>query len=331
MAQRARVYITDFIGDDLAVEQRVLGELAEVQALEAEREEQLDGRIEDAACLMVYHFLGLSAKTINKLRQCRLIVRCGVGVDNVDRVAARKHGITVANVPDYGTEDVADTAIGMMLALTRGTHLLNSRLRADTGPWSYTQAAPLHRLRGRTFGVVGMGRIGTAAAHRAKALGMKVVFYDPYVPDGWERAHGTGRAHSLIQLLAEAHVLSLHCPSTPETIRMIGAEQIGRMPRGSFLINTARGALIDTSAIPAAIRSGQLAGVGIDVLPLEPPAADDPLIRAWRTPGDPCHERVILTPHAAFYCEEGLMDIRVKASEACRSALMGEPVRNVVN
>src|SRR5215472_10764929 len=136
MAQRARVYITDFIGDDLAVEQRILGELAEVRALRAEREKQLDGRIEDAVCLMVYHFLSLSAKTINRLRQCKLIVRCGVGVDNVDRAAARRQGITVANVPDYGTEDVADMAIGMLLSLARGMHLLNSRLRSSTGPWS---------------------------------------------------------------------------------------------------------------------------------------------------------------------------------------------------
>jgi len=330
-AQKSRVYITDFIGDDLAVEQRILGELAEVSALGAQREEQLDGRIEDAACLMVYHFLGLSAQTIRRLRQCKLIVRCGVGVDNVDRVAARQQGITVANVPDYGTEDVADTAIGMMLSLARGTHLLNSRLRSHTGAWSYTQAAPVHRLRGRTFGVVGMGRIGTAASHRAKALGMNVIYYDPYVPDGWERAHGVGRAETLKQLLESADVVSLHCPATPETIRMLGSEQIERMPRGSFLINTARGALLDTSAIPPAIRSGQLAGAGIDVLPLEPPAEDDPLIKAWRTPGDPCHDRVILTPHAAFYCEEGLADIRVKASEACRRALLGEPIRNVVN
>ena len=330
-AERPRVYITDFIGDDLTVERRVLAELAEVQALGAQREEQLDGRIEDASCLMVYHFLGLSAKTIHRLQHCKLIVRCGVGVDNVDRAAARQKGIIVANVPDYGTEDVADTAIGMLLTLARGTHLLNSRLRPNTGPWSYTQAAPLHRLRGRTFGVVGMGRIGTAAAHRAKALGMNVLFYDPYVSDGWERAHAVGRVETLNHLLAQADVLSLHCPATPETIRMIAAEQIGRMPRGSFLINTARGALLDTAAIPAAIRSGQLAGAAIDVLPLEPPLPNDPLVEAWRTPDDPCYDRVILTPHAAFYCEQGLMDIRVKASEACRKALLGEPVRNVVN
>jgi len=333
MAQKeaARVYITDFIGDGAEIEQRILGNLARVQPLQALREEELKGRIDDAACLMVYHFLGLRAETINRLSQCKLIVRCGVGVDNVDCAAARKMGIAVANVPDYGTEDVADTAIGLMLSLTRGTHFLNSRLRSGEGEWSYTQAVPLHRLRGQVFGIVGMGRIGTATSHRAKALGMNVIFHDPYIADGWERAHGVQRVNTLGELLSRAHVLSLHCPATAETIGMIGAQQIALMPHGSFLINTARGALVDTSAVPPAIRSGQLAGAAIDVLPKEPPANDDPLIHAWRDPNDPCHERLILTPHAGFYSEEGLMDIRIKASEACRSALLGKQIRNVVN
>jgi C-terminal binding protein len=328
---KPRIYITDFLTGDLAVEERILGDLAVVVALGAEREEQLYGRIEDATCLMVYHFLGLGAETINRLQHCKLIVRCGVGFDNVDCAAARKRGIAVANVPDYGTEDVADTAIGLMLSLTRGTHFLNSRLRRGCGPWSYTQAIPLCRLRGRTFGIVGLGRIGTATAHRAQALGMNVVFYDPYVADGWDRALAVRRAESLNELLSRANVLSLHCPATTETVGMIGAGQLARMPHGCFLLNTARGALVDSSAIPPAIRSGQLAGAGIDVLATEPPLPDDPLIKAWRDPGDPCHDRVVIAPHAAFYSEEGMLDIRVKASEACRKALLGETLRNVVN
>jgi D-3-phosphoglycerate dehydrogenase/C-terminal binding protein len=331
MPEKPRVYITDFIDDDLSVERRILDGLADVRSLGAERESQLEGRIEDAACIMMYHVLSLRAPAIARLTQCKLIVRCGVGIDNVDWAAARARGIPVCNVPDYGTEDVADTAIAMLLALTRGIHLLNSRLRAARGPWSHTQAAPLRRLRDRVFAVVGMGRIGTAASRRAQALGMDVVFYDPYVADGWERAHAVRRAETLAELLDEALVLSLHCPATPETVGMIGAEQIARLPRGSLLINTARGSILDTSAVPPAIRSGQLAGAGIDVLPVEPPRDDDPLIAAWRDPDDPCHDRVIVTPHAAFYCEEGLMDIRVKAAHACRKALLGLPLRNVVN
>src|SRR5436190_13179325 len=190
MATKPRIYITDFITEDFSVEEKILGDLADVIGLAAKQESELEGRIEDAACIMMYHSLPVRAATIARLKDCKVIVRCGVGVDNVDRVAARARGIPVCNVPDYGTEDVADMAIAMMLTLMRGTHLLNSRLRARDGAWSYLQAKPLHRVRGQTFGVIGMGRIGTAAAHRAKALGMNVVFYDPYVPDGWERSHG---------------------------------------------------------------------------------------------------------------------------------------------
>jgi D-3-phosphoglycerate dehydrogenase/C-terminal binding protein len=331
MPNRSRIYITDFLTDELSVERENLGDLADVVAVGAEREEQLHGVVEDADCLMIYHFLRVGAGTLERLRQCKLIVRCGVGVDAVDCVAARKLGITVSNVPDYGTEEVADTAIGMLISLARGTHLLNSRLRRGTGEWTYTQAVPVHRLRGRTLGIVGMGRIGSATAFRARAFGMEVMFYDPYVPDGWERTYGVRRASSLAELLPQSYALSLHCPATPETRGMIGAVQIAAMPRGSFLINTARGAILDTAAIPPAIRSGQLVGAGIDVLPAEPPQPNDPLVTAWRNPEDPCHDRVILGPHAAFYCEEGLKDIRIKASQACRRALLGQPPRNVVN
>src|SRR5882672_4788917 len=145
MSQRAQVVVTDFITEPLDHERRILGDLAEVTALNAFSEEDLVGKIEEADAVMLYHFIGLSARTIGRLQHCRLIVRCGVGFDNVDARAARERGITVANVPDYGTEDVADSAIGMMLTLTRGVHYMNSRLQRSEGPWIYTQVQPLHR------------------------------------------------------------------------------------------------------------------------------------------------------------------------------------------
>ncbi len=331
MSHRFRVVITDFIPDDLAPEHRVLGEIADVVACNASHESELAGKVEDADALMIYHCITFSRTTIDRLRNCKLIVRCGVGFDNVDFAYARSRGIDVANVPDYGTEEVADSAIGLMLALTRGIHVLNSRLRADLGPWMYSQAAPVHRIRGRVFGVVGLGRIGTAAALRAKALGMDVVFFDPYKPDGYDKSLGIRRVETLSELLKQAFVISVHCPRTKETEKFIGAKEIEQMPKGSFLINTARGAIVDTSAIPDAIASGRLAGAGIDVLATEPPAADDPLIKAWRDPAHPAHHRLIVNPHAAFYSEEGLMDMRTKGAESCRKALLGIPLRNVVN
>src|SRR5439155_12624045 len=134
---------------------------------------------------------------------------------------ARERGIPVANVPDYGTEEVADSAIGMALSLARGIHLYNSRLQHAVGPWSYTQAAPIRRLRGRVFGIIGLGRIGTATAVRAKALGMDVAFYDPHKPDGYDKALGLRRVEKLDELLRQSFVLSLHCPLTAETRHIV--------------------------------------------------------------------------------------------------------------
>jgi D-3-phosphoglycerate dehydrogenase/C-terminal binding protein len=332
MSHRYRVVLTDFINDALAPERDVLGEIADVDALAARTEEELVGRIEGADAVILFHEVTLTRQTIQRLGRCRLIVRAGAGFDNVDRQCAREMGIPVATVPDYGSEEVADSALAMALVLARGTHFLNSRLKAGEGYWSYLQVAPLVRLRGRVFGVVGLGRIGSATALRAKAIGMDVVFYDPYKPDGYDRAlGGLRREETLDGLLAESLIVSLHCPLTEETRHMIDAAAMARMERGAYLINTARGAVVDHAAIPEAIASGQLGGAAIDVLPHEPPGDDDPLVAAWRDPAHPAHHRVILNPHAAFYSEEGLLDMRLKSAEACRRALLGMPLRNVVN
>jgi C-terminal binding protein len=331
MADRFKLVITDFISGPLGEEQRVVGDIADVEAFDAHHESELVGKIEDADAVMLYHNLSLSRATIEKLRRCKLIVRCGVGFDNVDHAFARSRGIPVANVPDYGTEEVADSAIGLTLALTRGITFLNSRLRDRRGPWMYTQAVPLHRLGKRVFAVLGLGRIGTATALRAKALGFDVVFYDPYKQDGYDKAMGIRRVHDLRELISQAFVLSLHTPLTPETRHIVNTESLAWMPRGGYLVNTGRGALIDTAVIPRFIASGHLDGAGIDVLEHEPPTETDALVAAWRDPGHPAYHRVIINPHSAFYSEEGLRDMRLKGSEACRNALLGKPIRNIVN
>ncbi len=331
MAQRAKVVVADFIVEKLDHEQRILGDVAELVALNARHEDDLVGRAEDADALMLYHTLALTERTIGRLQRCKLIVRCGVGYDNVDAAAARRHGIPVANVPDYGTEEVADSAIGLALSLTRGIHLLTGRLRERRGPWSYAQVRPRHRLRGRGFGVVGLGRIGTAVALRAKALGMDVLFHDPYVPDGRDRALGVRRVETLAELLAQSYVVSMHCPLTAETQHLMNRDTLAQMPADSYLVNTARGGVVDVLAVLDAVTAGRLAGAAIDVLEQEPPPDDHPLVVAWRDPEHPAHDRIILNPHAAFYSEEGLLDMRIKGSENCRRVLLGQPPRNVVN
>lgn len=328
---RPLVVITDFVTPPLTHEERILGEVADLVSLNAFHEEDLIGHVEEAEAIMLYHFISLTRRSIDRLRKCKLIVRCGVGFDNVDRAAARERGIAVANVPDYGTEEVADSAIGLTLALTRGIAFQNTFLRPAGAAWHYSHVAPLRRLRGETFGIVGLGRIGTAAAVRAKALGMQVVFYDPYKSDGYDKGLGVARSETLEELLAQALVVSCHCPLTPETHHLMNAQTIGLMPRGSYLVNTSRGGVVDVAAIPDAIASGQLAGAGIDVLPQEPPPEDHPLLVAWRNPQHPAHTRVILNAHNAFYSEQGLRDMRLKGAEAVKRLLLGRPLRNVVN
>ncbi len=237
---RFHVVITDYITDPAGVEQSILGDLAHVTAVEAQCESDLAGRIEQADAVMVYHYIRLTEPTINRLQNCKVMVRCGVGYDNVDVEAARRRGIPVANVPDYGTEEVADSAIGLMLAMTRGIMLLDRRMRSARGAWTPTEAGPVRRLRGRVFGIVGLGRIGKGTALRAKALGMDVIFHDPYVPDGTDKSLGVRRVESLDELLECAHVLSLHCPHTSETHQLINPKTLARLNPGSFLVNTAR-------------------------------------------------------------------------------------------
>ncbi len=331
MAERkAKVVITDYVSET-DVESKILGPLADVSAPLATSEDELIGCVEDADALMVYHFVELTDKMIGRLEKCRLIVRCGVGYDNVDTLVARRRGIPVANVPDYGTEEVADSAIGLTLAMTRGFVLLERRTRERRGQWSPTEAGPLRRLRGRVFGIVGLGRIGAATALRAGALGMDVAFYDPYVPDGTDKSLGVRRLETLDELLAASHVVSMHCPLTEETTHMIDAATLARMPEGSYLVNTARGAVVDAQAVLAAITSGHLSGAALDVLETEPPDENDPLIVAWRDPTHPAYDRLIINPHAAFYSLDGLQDMRIKGAQNIRRVLLGEPPRNVVN
>jgi C-terminal binding protein len=326
----AKVVITDTIADDLALEREVLDGVARLELLGARREEELVGRIEDADAVMVY-LLHLSRRTIERLERCRIIVRCGVGYDRIDGEAARERDIPLAHVPEYCTEEVADSALAMVLGLTRGVAFLSSRLRAGAGRWSYEQAVPLRRLRGRTLGLVGLGRIGTATALRAKAFGMEVAYNDPYKPPGLDKALALRRVGTLEELVRSSWVLSLHCPLTPETRGMIDARMLSLMPSGAFLVNTARGAIVDTSAVAAAVESGRLGGVGLDVLDHEPPSEDDPLVRAWRDPAHPAHWRVVINPHSAFYSEESRRELRTRAATTCRRALAGEPIDNVVN
>jgi phosphoglycerate dehydrogenase-like enzyme len=247
------------------------------------------------------------------------VVRAGVGYNNVDLHAAGRRGILVCNVPDYGTEEVADHAIMLLLAVAR--QLLDADRSLREGRWDYRAAQHAPRLRGKTLGIIGCGRIGSATALRAKAFGLDVVFYDPYVVPGTEKALGIRRTFQLDELLDQSDFVSLHCYLDESTHHLIDARALARMKRGSILINTARGPVVDQPALIDALDAGHLLGAGIDVFEREP--LDDERLRH--------HPRVVLTPHSAFYSIEGFVELRRKAAEEVRRLLLGEPPHNLVN
>jgi phosphoglycerate dehydrogenase-like enzyme len=283
--------------------------------------------------LVVWHEMNIDRAFVAALKRCRIIVRAGVGFDHIDLAAAGEAGIPVCNTPDYGTSEVADHTIGLMLAFRRGIVTHHQNLVADPcGGFDHTRAPLVQRLRGRVFGVVGLGRIGIATAIRAKAFGMSVVAYDPYVSRGLEIAIGVDRVESLEALLAVSAVVSLHCPLTDETRGMINATTLAQMRRDAILINTARGAIVDIGALISALRRGDIAGAGLDVLAVEPPRADDLLAIAYRNRADPMiGERLIVTPHAAWSSPESVADARRLAVETAMLYLREGKLRNLVN
>lgn len=274
----------------------------------------------------------IDENVISHLKRARIVVRMGVGFDVVDLEACGAAGIAVCNVPDYGTTEVADSAIAMMLAFARGTAACDAALRADLkGSWTHLNNVTARRLRGACFGVIGFGRIGTAAALRAQGFGMRVAFYDPYLPNGSELPYGYTRTRSLPELLAMADAISIHAPLTRETRGLINAAAVAAMKPGSYLINTARGPICDTAALLEGLRSGKLAAVGLDVLPKEPASLEDPLIAVWHENEPWIRGRVLLNAHTGFYSPDALADMRRKAIETAYRYLREGRLENCVN
>jgi phosphoglycerate dehydrogenase-like enzyme len=318
MSSRFLVVVTDFL-PEAGLEKEVLGDIADLDILLSTEETQVMPRARDADILLVFHNIQITEHTLGQLTRCKGILRCGVGIDNIDLRGAGRRGIVVCNVPDYGAEEVADHALMMLLAL--GRRLLPADQAIRAGRWDVTVVHGTPRLRGRTLGLIGCGRIGTALALRAKALGLRVVFYDPYKPEGFDKALGVERCYKLEELLGQAEFLSLHCPLTPETHHILNPATLALLPEGAFVVNTARGPCIDPEALLQAVDRGQVEAAGLDVIEREP--LDDERLRR--------HPRFLFTPHAAFYSVEGFVEMRTKSAREIRRMLLGEAVRNPVN
>jgi phosphoglycerate dehydrogenase-like enzyme len=281
--------------------------------------------------LMIMRY-AVTPQDIERFPRLRAIVRMGVGYDKIARPAAAARNVLVCNVPDYGTTEVADHAMALALALRRGVVLYHERQRqSPPALWGPVKGELIRRLGVQTFGIIGLGRIGTAVALRARAFGFRVMFYDPHLPNGAELALGVARAATLEDLLRQTDTLSIHTPLTPETQSMLGRAQLGLLRKGAVVVNTARGPIIDLDALLSLLRDGHIAAAGLDVLPVEPPVEPIPeLLRAYRAREPWLEGRLVVTPHAAWFTPESEHDTRVKSAETMRAALLTNRPQNVI-
>lgn len=318
MSARFKVVITDYDYGDLDIERAILEQAgADVVGLQAKSESELFDAVRDCDAVM-NQYARVGSASIERMERCKVIARYGVGVDIVDVEAATRRGITVTNVRDYCTEEVADHAIAMWLSLARQLEAYNRATHA--GIWQWQSGRPVNRIRGRTMGVVSFGKIGRAIADRAKAFGVNVIVFDPYLSAEEVAAAGAVKVDKA-NLSAQSDYICMQAPMTPETRHFLGAAEFAQMKRGVLIVNTGRGPTIDNRALYAAIKEGIVGGAALDD-PEEEPAK----LATWDPSDNPLFSlpNVLVTPHSAYYSEESIRTARETAASEVARVLTGQ-------
>jgi len=316
----SKILITDYIWPDLNVEQEIMGNLgAEVVAAPDGDEKTLADLARDADAIITC-FAMVTENVLRTATKCLMVSRYGVGVDNIDVDTATELGMVVAYVPDYCTDEVSDHTMALLLALNR--RILPFDRFARTEGWgTLPLTLPVLRLRGKVLGLVGMGRIGREVCRKAQTFGMKVLAWDPYLSPEQFAAAGVESA-SFESMLKEADFVSVHAPLNSETKGIISAREFGLMKPTAYIINCARGPVVDEAALINALHEKEIAGAGLDVLESPHPSPDNPLFTM---------DNVIITPHAAFFSQESFIELRTRASQAVVDVLSGRTPGNVAN
>ncbi len=316
----AKIVITDCDHAKMDEEDAVFKKAGiEWKLVQCQTEDDLIANLKGAvACCNQY--AKFTEKVFAALPELKTVVRYGVGVDNVDLEAASRHGVTVCNVPDYGTFEVADHALALMMACTRKIVAGNKQVK--TGGWDYAEVAPITRLSCMTVGIIGLGRIGKAFAKRVQALGCKVIGYDIDPKQVSAPEYSFIELKSEDEVLAQSDVISLHCGLNAGNDHFMNKAAFAKMKKGSVLINVARGGLVDEEALAEALQNGTLSGAGIDVTNKEPLQADSPL-RSLKN--------AIVTPHMAWYSVQAASDLKTKCAEEAVRGALGQPLRCPVN
>jgi D-3-phosphoglycerate dehydrogenase len=318
MAAKAKVVLTDYVWESLDVEKKTLEGLADLVAFKAKTIDEVLPALADCDAMLNTYLAPINAELMAKMPKCRIIARYGIGVDTIDLDAATKAGIIVTNNPTYCIEEVAEHTMALLLACARKIPFYDRLVR--DGRWEVPPGKPMHRLVGRTLGLVGFGNIARQVAVRAAAFGLRVLFADPNVKEGQFKE--PGKKVELGQLLKESDFVSLHPPLLPQTRKMINDDAFAQMKPGAYLINCARGPIVDTDALVRALDAKRIAGCALDTIDPEPLPNPHPLRG---------RDNVVIAPHAAWYSEEALVGLQAGAPNEVRRVLSGQWPVNVVN
>ena len=329
-----KVFITDYF-EECVIEKEILGNNVEVICLNQKDEEKFPDEIKEADGLLVWGS-EVTEKTFKKLKRCKAVVRYGVGYDNIDIKSANRLGIDFANNPGYVTDEVADTTCGMILTFIRKIYLYNNKCQIFKKGWQENVLNEniidaIRRSNEHKLGIIGAGRIGSAVAMRMKAFKMKIGFFDPNVNSGYEKTLGADRYDNLDDLIKSSTVISINATLNNETRGMINESFINQLANHTILVNTARGAIVDKlDTLYEGIKKGKLSGVGLDVLPEEPPSEHEKLIKAWKDKKNPISDKILINPHSSFYSSKSTVQMRIKAAENIARSIKGLKLKNIV-
>ena len=311
-----KIVITDCDHPSVEIEKAILREIdPELILANCNTEDEVIEAAKDADGI-INQYAPMNRRVIESLKRCKVIARYGVGVDNIDVEAATEHKIIVANVPDYCVDEVSTHALALILACARGITLLDRKIRDKK--WDFTLAKPLFRTQGKTLGIFGLGRIGSVVAKKSIGFGLKIIACDPYV----SKINTKIKLVELSQLLTDSDFISIHAPLTVETRHSFRKNELKAMKKTAYLINTARGSIVDEKALYEALSKKWIAGAALDVMEKEPPDWENLL---------PKLDNLIVTPHISFYSEESYVELKTKVAESVRSVLKGELPRAMVN
>ncbi len=315
-----KVVVTDFEFGQLQYEEAVFEESGldiEFVKVQCQTEEEVIETCKDADGI-INQYAPLSRKVLENLKNCKVISRYGVGVDTIDLDAAKELGITVCNVPDYGVEEVSNHTVALFMAWTRKIVELNNAVKSGT--WNYAVGTPIYRFKDRVFAIFGFGRIPRRVIEKLQPYGLKLIGYDPFVSDE-EMAKYNVEKVELEEALSRADIISLHVPLTKETHHLINRETLKLLKDGVFIINTARGGIIDTDALVEGLQSNKIVGAALDVVEEEPMLANHPLL---------AFPNVYITPHSAFYSVEAIEELRTKTARNVVDKLHGHQPKYII-